>query len=39
MHAPLHEIERMMRTASRELMREMMQAHFDRRSALLRRTP
>jgi hypothetical protein len=33
MHAPLHEIERMMRTAGRELMREMMQAHFDRRSA------
>ena len=32
MHAPLHEIERRMRTASRELMREMMQAHFDRRS-------
>ena len=33
MHAPLHEIERMMRAASRELMREMMQAHFGRRSA------
>jgi hypothetical protein len=33
MHAPLHDIERMMRTAGRELMREMMQAHFDRRSA------
>ena len=33
MHAPLHEIEQMMRTAGRELMREMMQAHFDRRSA------
>lgn len=33
MNAPLHEIERMMRTAGRELMREMMQAHFDRRSA------
>jgi len=32
MHAPLHEIEQMMRTAGRELMREMMQAHFDRRS-------
>lgn len=33
MHAPLHEIERMMRTAGRALMRTMMQAHFDRRSA------
>ena len=33
MHAPLHKIEQMMRTAGRELMREMMQAHFDRRSA------
>jgi hypothetical protein len=33
MHAPLHEIEQMMRAAGRELMREMMQAHFDRRSA------
>lgn len=33
MHASLYEIEGMMRTASRELMRAMMQAHFDRRSA------
>jgi hypothetical protein len=33
MQAPLHEIERKMRAAGRELMREMMQAHFDRRSA------
>lgn len=33
MHAPLHEIERMLRTEGRELLRSMMQAHFDRRSA------
>lgn len=33
MNAPLHEIERMMREQGRELMRAMMQAHFDRRSA------
>lgn len=33
MNAPLHEIERMMREGGRELMRAMMQAHFDRRSA------
>lgn len=32
MNAPLHEIERMLRTRGRELLREMMQAHFDRRS-------
>ena len=33
MHAPLHEIERRLRTEGRELLRSMMQAHFDRRSA------
>lgn len=33
MNAPLHEIERMMRAQSRELMRTMMQAHFDQRAA------
>lgn len=33
MDAPLHEIERMLRTGGRELMQAMMQAHFDRRSA------
>ena len=32
MNAPLHEIERMMRTQGREMLRAMMQAHFDRRS-------
>jgi len=32
MNAPLHEIEQMMRTKSREMLREMMQTHFDRRS-------
>lgn len=32
MSAPLHEIERMLRARGRELMRSMMQAHFDRRS-------
>lgn len=33
MHAPLHEIERMLRSQGRELLRTMMQAHFDQRSA------
>ena len=33
MHASLYEIEEMMGKAGRELMRAMMQAHFDRRSA------
>ena len=33
MNAPLHEIEQMLRTEGRELLRAMMQAHFDRRSA------
>jgi hypothetical protein len=32
MNAPLHEIERMLRTQGREMLRVMMQAHFDRRS-------
>ena len=32
MHASLSEIERMMRTQSREMLRAMMQAHFDGRS-------
>ena len=32
MHAPLHEIEQMLRMQGRELLRTMMQAHFDRRS-------
>lgn len=32
MNAPLHEIERMMRAQSREMLQAMMQAHFDRRS-------
>ena len=32
MNAPLHEIERMLRTEGREMLRAMMQAHFDRRS-------
>jgi hypothetical protein len=32
MNAPLHEIERMLRTQGREMLRAMMQAHFDRRS-------
>jgi hypothetical protein len=36
MSAPLHEIERMLRARGRELMRAMMQAHFDRRSELER---
>jgi hypothetical protein len=33
MHAPLHEIERMLETQGREVLRAMMQAHFDLRSA------
>ena len=33
MNAPLHEIERMLEAQGRELMRSMMQAHFDLRSA------
>ena len=33
LNAPLHDIERMLREGGRELMRTMMQAHFDRRSA------
>ena len=33
LNAPLHEIERMMRSQGRELMRTMMQAHFDQRAA------
>ena len=32
MNAPLHEIEKMLRTEGREMLRAMMQAHFDRRS-------
>jgi hypothetical protein len=32
MHASLSEIEQMMRTQGREMLRAMMQAHFDRRS-------
>jgi hypothetical protein len=32
MNAPLHEIEQMLRTQGREMLRTMMQAHFDRRS-------
>jgi hypothetical protein len=33
MHAPLHEIERMLETQGREMLRALMQAHFDLRSA------
>ena len=33
MHAPLHEIERMLEAQGREMLRAMMQAHFDLRSA------
>lgn len=36
MNAPLDEIERMLRTQGREMLREMMQAHFDRRAELER---
>jgi hypothetical protein len=32
MNAPLHEVEQMLRTQGREMLRAMMQAHFDRRS-------
>jgi hypothetical protein len=32
MHAPLHEIERLIRTQGREMLRAMMQAHFDLRA-------
>ena len=37
MQAPLHEIERMLATHGREMLRAMMQAHFDLRSAQERR--
>ena len=37
MHAPLHEIERMLETQGREVLRALMQAHFDLRSAQERR--
>ena len=37
MHAPLHDIERMLETHGREMLRAMMQAHFDLRSAQERR--
>jgi hypothetical protein len=37
MHAPLHEIERMLETYGREMLRAMMQAYFDLRSAQERR--
>jgi len=37
MHAPLHEIERMLEAKGREMLRAMMQAHFDLRSAQERR--
>ena len=33
LHAPLHEIERMLEAQRREMLRAMMQAHFDLRSA------
>jgi hypothetical protein len=33
MHAPLHEIERMVEAQGREVLRAMVQAHFDLRSA------
>jgi hypothetical protein len=33
MHAPLHEVERMLDAQGREVMRALMQAHFDLRSA------
>lgn len=33
MNAPLDEIERLLRTQGREMLRTMMQAHFDQRSA------
>lgn len=37
MRAPLHEIERLLETQGREMLRAMMQAHFDLRSAQERR--
>lgn len=37
MHAPLHEIERMLEAQGREMLRAMMQAHFDLRSEQERR--
>jgi hypothetical protein len=37
MHAPLHEIERMLEAQGREMLRAMMQAHFDLRSGQERR--
>ena len=33
MNAPLDEIERMLRTQGREMLRAMMQTHFDQRAA------
>ena len=33
MSAPLHEIEQLLRAQGREMLRSLMQAHFDRRSA------
>ncbi len=33
MHAPLYKIEQMLETQGREVLRAMMQAHFDLRSA------
>lgn len=33
LHAPLHDIERMLEAQGREMLRTMMQAHFDLRSA------
>jgi hypothetical protein len=33
MNAPLHEIEQLLRAQGREMLRSLMQAHFDRRSA------
>ena len=32
LHAPLHDIERMLEAQGREMLRAMMQAHFDLRS-------
>lgn len=37
LHAPLNEIERMLEAQGREMLRAMMQAHFDLRSAQERR--
>src|SRR5215470_13670356 len=33
MHAPLHEVERMLETQGREVLRLLMQTHFELRSA------